>query len=90
MKHSERFICSILNPLLRKHYTKPSLNEACYKVVVLYLQDWASVGDIDNLNLKWHIPSEEELQFVTEIFQKILQPELTALQQVSDSNTMSR
>ena len=57
---------------------------------VYFLQDWASTGDIDNLNLKWHIPSEEELQFVTEIFQKVLQPELTALHQVSDSNAMPR
>ena len=62
----------------------------CSEVVILYLQDWASVGDIDNLNLKWHIPSQEELEFVTEIFQKILQPELTALQQVSDSNIIPR
>lgn len=56
----------------------------------LAIRDWAKPGDLDNLGIEWHIPSEDEIQFATEIFERVLQPELTALQQISQESPMQR
>lgn len=41
-----------------------------------YIRDWGKPGEIDDLNMSWHIPSLEELEFVNELVKEHLYPEL--------------
>ena len=42
-----------------------------------YLKDWGMSGDVNNLELKWHIPTEEERLAVADLLEQFLLPELT-------------
>ncbi|XP_021344136.1 proteasome activator complex subunit 4B-like, partial [Mizuhopecten yessoensis] len=52
--------------------------------------DWAMPGDIDDLQMKWHVPNDEEMKFASEILQTILKPELEAIRTVTADNKMNR
>lgn len=47
----------------------------------LYLiQDWGKPGDLWNLDIQWHVPSSEEINFAFYLLDTFLQPELTKLE----------
>ncbi|PVD25485.1 hypothetical protein C0Q70_13141 [Pomacea canaliculata] len=56
----------------------------------LPIRDWAAPGDIDNLNMKWHVPNDEELSFANTVAEKFLVPELNFLKQISSSNEITK
>lgn len=56
----------------------------------LAINEWAMPGDLHNICMKWHIPSEEEIQFASEIIHTILGPELEAIRTVTADNQMNR
>lgn len=43
-------------------------------------QDWGRPGDLWNLDIKWHMPSTEEREFVFYLLDLLLKPELQRLQ----------
>ncbi|KAL3232022.1 hypothetical protein MRX96_023105 [Rhipicephalus microplus] len=45
----------------------------------LPIREWGRAGDIDHLDIKWHVPSSEELACVQDLLETFLQPELQAL-----------
>ena len=53
-------------------------------------QDWARPGDIDNLNLQWHIPSSAELDLMDKILNDFLGVELDALDKFLKGEEMER
>ncbi|XP_036438981.1 proteasome activator complex subunit 4A isoform X1 [Colossoma macropomum] len=46
----------------------------------LPIKDWGRPGDLLNLAIQWHVPSEEEKTFVFNTLDLLLQPELKRLQ----------
>lgn len=59
--------------------------------VVLFLQDWGKPGNLQKLDIQWHVPSVEEVAFSFELLDTFLQPELDKLEQYSDGSLeMSR
>ncbi|XP_014668208.1 PREDICTED: proteasome activator complex subunit 4-like [Priapulus caudatus] len=56
----------------------------------LLCEDWCIEGDVDNLNISWHIPSVEEKQFAQEILDTFMQPAIARLNSVSDDTNLSR
>ncbi|XP_068596993.1 proteasome activator complex subunit 4A [Brachionichthys hirsutus] len=46
----------------------------------LPIKDWGRPGDLWNLDIRWHTPSDEELSFAFHLLDLILQPELERLQ----------
>ncbi|XP_060589859.1 proteasome activator complex subunit 4B-like [Ruditapes philippinarum] len=56
----------------------------------LAIREWAKPGDIDNLGLEWHEPCQEETDFVQELLEKFLVPELNTLKQISAENAIPR
>ena len=58
--------------------------------LVSYWQDWARPGDIDNLNLQWHIPSTAELDLMDKILNDFLGAELDALDKFLKGEEMDR
>ncbi|XP_005100512.1 proteasome activator complex subunit 4B [Aplysia californica] len=56
----------------------------------LPIRDWGAAGDLDNLNVQWHIPSQEELSLATEIVETLLLPEIQFFQNISPSNETSK
>ncbi|KAH8027892.1 hypothetical protein HPB51_011122 [Rhipicephalus microplus] len=70
--------CSLLFPLDYRMTAVPweqCLNFAEY----LPIREWGRAGDIDHLDIKWHVPSSEELACVQDLLETFLQPELQAL-----------
>lgn len=53
-------------------------------------QDWAAPGDIDNLQIAWHEPSEEEMAFATQVVEVVLKPELEAISKIPTGTEMPR
>lgn len=47
-------------------------------------------GDMDNLGMKWHIPTSEEIAFGQSLFDHILQPELEEIMALSSSSPMEK
>jgi len=57
----------------------------------LFIRDWGKPGDLFNLNIQWHIPSEEEKLLAKELLDTFLQPVLTRLEKLLDESlTLSR
>ncbi|KAJ7327828.1 Proteasome activator complex subunit 4 [Desmophyllum pertusum] len=57
----------------------------------LFIRDWGKPGDLFNLNIQWHIPSEEDKLLAKELLDTFLQPELTRLEKFLDESlTLSR
>ncbi|PFX25214.1 Proteasome activator complex subunit 4B [Stylophora pistillata] len=57
----------------------------------LFIRDWGKPGDMSNLNIQWHIPTEEEKLLAKELLDTFLQPELSRLEKFLDGSvTLSR
>ncbi|XP_068688324.1 proteasome activator complex subunit 4-like isoform X1 [Montipora foliosa] len=57
----------------------------------LFIRDWGKPGDLHNLNIQWHIPTEEEKLLAKLLLDTFLQPELTKLEKILDQSlTLSR
>ncbi|XP_026870024.2 proteasome activator complex subunit 4A isoform X2 [Electrophorus electricus] len=57
----------------------------------LPIKDWGRPGDLWNLAIQWHVPSEEEKAFVFSTLDQLLQPELERMQRhVRAEQEMSR
>lgn len=56
----------------------------------LPIRDWAVAGDIDNLNLQWYSPTEENIEFVTTLAKRILVPELEFVRCLNSSSEVSK
>lgn len=70
--------CSLVFPLDYRMTAVPweqCLNFAEY----LPIREWGRAGDLDHLDIKWHVPSSEELACVQDLLETFLQPELQAL-----------
>lgn len=52
------------------------INKKCLSL----LQDWGKPGDLWNLDIQWHVPSSEEINFAFYLLDTFLQPELTRLE----------
>ncbi|OXB74298.1 UNVERIFIED_CONTAM: hypothetical protein H355_006827 [Colinus virginianus] len=44
------------------------------------VKDWGKPGDLWNLDIQWHVPSSEEINFAFYLLDTFLQPELTKLE----------
>ncbi|XP_032233646.1 proteasome activator complex subunit 4 isoform X2 [Nematostella vectensis] len=57
----------------------------------LFIRDWGKSGDLDNLDIKWHIPIEEEKLFAKELLDTFLQPEMERVERfMAGDETLSR
>uniref|UniRef100_A0A672JF04 Proteasome activator subunit 4a n=1 Tax=Salarias fasciatus TaxID=181472 RepID=A0A672JF04_SALFA len=57
----------------------------------LPIKDWGRPGDLWNLDIRWHVPSTEEISFAFYLLDLILQPELQRLQRFAQGDQdMSR
>ncbi|XP_039595074.1 proteasome activator complex subunit 4A isoform X2 [Polypterus senegalus] len=55
------------------------------------IKDWGKPGDLWNLNIHWHVPTNEEISFIFYVLDTFLQPELVKLQRHADGEfEMSR
>ncbi|XP_068089225.1 proteasome activator complex subunit 4 isoform X1 [Hyperolius riggenbachi] len=43
------------------------------------IKDWGKAGDLWNLNIRWHVPSAEEVEFAFSLLDNFLKPELEKL-----------
>ncbi len=48
------------------------------------MQEWGKPGDIHNLGLTWHVPSDEEIVAAQKLLDEFLADELTTLNDFSD------
>lgn len=54
-------------------------------------QDWGRAGDVAALGVCWHVPSQEEENFVFQLLSRLLHPELQRIKgHVSGEQPMSR
>ncbi|XP_072167902.1 proteasome activator complex subunit 4-like [Diadema setosum] len=56
----------------------------------LPIRDWGKPGDIHNLDVKWHQPSEEGVACIKDILDTFLQPEIKKLRDYTKGEVMSR
>ncbi|XP_078000645.1 proteasome activator complex subunit 4-like [Glandiceps talaboti] len=56
----------------------------------LPVRDWARAGDINNLDLKWHVPTKESKDFARHLLQTFLQPEMERLGKFINGESLSR
>ncbi|CAD5119000.1 DgyrCDS7656 [Dimorphilus gyrociliatus] len=57
----------------------------------LPIRDWGKPGDLNNLKLVWHIPSEEEKETVVEVLKLFLLPQLAKIDKhVSQKSILER
>lgn len=54
------------------------------------MQDWSAPGDIDDLGIKWHVPSKEELELTDRFLFTFLQPEIDRLRRFIGGETLDR
>lgn len=60
-------------------------------VVLSFLQDWGRAGDVSALGVCWHVPAQEEENFVFQLLSRLLHPELQRIEgHVSGDQPMSR
>ncbi|XP_031565856.1 proteasome activator complex subunit 4-like [Actinia tenebrosa] len=52
----------------------------------LFIRDWGKSGDVDNLDIQWHIPSKEEKLFAKELFDTFLQTEMARVEKYIDGS----
>uniref|UniRef100_A0A8C5PB42 Proteasome activator subunit 4 n=1 Tax=Leptobrachium leishanense TaxID=445787 RepID=A0A8C5PB42_9ANUR len=79
--------CNLLHHLLRSStliYPKEycSVPGGFAKPLSQYfpLEDWGKAGDLWNLNIQWHVPSDEEVTFAYYLLDNFLRPELQKLE----------
>jgi len=56
----------------------------------MIIQDWAKTGEVEDLGLEWHVPSQGEIDFVQQVLETVLLPELDILKNLSQTNTLPR
>ncbi|XP_028286764.1 proteasome activator complex subunit 4B [Parambassis ranga] len=57
----------------------------------LPIRDWGRAGDVADLGVCWHVPSQEEEKFVFQLLSRLLHPELQRIKgHVSGDQPMSR
>ncbi|GFN96540.1 proteasome activator complex subunit 4 [Plakobranchus ocellatus] len=56
----------------------------------LSIRDWATPGDVDDLHIQWHTPSQEEVAFAQEMLDCLLVPQLEFFQNISVDNEVSK
>lgn len=56
----------------------------------LFIKDWGVSSDVDDVSMKWHIPSPEEKMFAKELLEAFLLPVLERLTQFTQGNEMTR
>ncbi|XP_059159046.1 proteasome activator complex subunit 4B-like [Physella acuta] len=56
----------------------------------LPIKDWAVAGDIKKLDVQWHIASDEELDYVQELVDTFLKPQLDLFQSISSEQEISK
>ncbi|KAK7466612.1 hypothetical protein BaRGS_00037269 [Batillaria attramentaria] len=56
----------------------------------LPIRDWAIPGDMDHLDVKWHMPSKEEQKFATTIAETFLQPQLDFIHSLTPSTSVPK
>eukprot|EP00057_Strongylocentrotus_purpuratus_P019391 XP_011673865.1 PREDICTED: proteasome activator complex subunit 4 isoform X2 [Strongylocentrotus purpuratus] len=56
----------------------------------LPIRDWATCGDIHNLGVKWHIPSDDGVACVKELLDIYYKPEIEKLQNYIKGESISR
>ncbi|KAG8123071.1 hypothetical protein E2320_018500 [Naja naja] len=55
------------------------------------IKDWGKPGNLQKLDIQWHVPSAEEVAFAFELLDTFLQPEINKLERYSDGSLeMSR
>ncbi|XP_065305913.2 proteasome activator complex subunit 4A-like [Dermacentor albipictus] len=70
--------CSLVFPLDYRMTAIPW--EQCLDFAnYLPIREWGRAGDLDHLDIKWHVPTSEELACVQDLLETFLQPELQAL-----------
>ena len=60
------------------------------KLTYIFSQDWGASCDVDDVSIKWHIPSLEEKTFAKELLETFLLPVLDRLTQFTQGNEMTR
>ncbi|XP_064602863.1 proteasome activator complex subunit 4-like [Liolophura sinensis] len=55
----------------------------------LAIRDWGKAGDLKDLGMKWHVPSDREITAAERLTHKFLTPELDSIKSVTTDN-MSR
>ena len=60
------------------------------KLIYIFSQDWGASCDVDDVSIKWHIPSLEEKTFAKELLETFLLPVLDRLTQFTQGNEMTR
>ena len=55
-----------------------------------YIQDWGKPCPLDELNPKWHSPSQEEMLFADELLKEFLVPELDLLKEIINGKVLTR
>ena len=59
-------------------------------IFVHFIQDWAKAGDIHNLKMHWHVPSENELKLVDRFLEEFLEPEMIRLRAFMNGEPLER
>ncbi|XP_071784078.1 proteasome activator complex subunit 4-like [Asterias amurensis] len=56
----------------------------------LPIRDWGTSGDIDNLDIKWHLPTEYSIAAIKDLMKLFYYPEITKIQNFIKGAEMSR
>ncbi|CAG5135841.1 unnamed protein product, partial [Candidula unifasciata] len=90
---SGQFLKHFLRALTQIHpLSLKSVDEDFDKPFTEYMpiKDWGKPGDLENLNVQWHIPSSDELDLAQEIVDTVLVPELEFLHTFSSTHEISK
>uniref|UniRef100_A0A8C7ZN05 Proteasome activator complex subunit 4 n=1 Tax=Oryzias sinensis TaxID=183150 RepID=A0A8C7ZN05_9TELE len=93
-KHAYTLACSLLEHTLRSlsliYPTEYRSTSGGFNTD-LPIRDWGRAGDVANLGVCWHVPSQEEVNFVFQLLSRLLRPELERIRRhVSGVQPMSR
>ncbi|XP_022243744.1 proteasome activator complex subunit 4-like [Limulus polyphemus] len=59
--------------------TKMPVEDCCSLEQHLPIKDWGKPGDIKDLGVQWHLPSDEEISLAQDLLESFLKPELEEL-----------
>lgn len=55
-----------------------------------YIRDWGKHGNVDDLEVSWHVPSVEELEYTDELLREILLPEIEVMKKYMSGSSLTR